>query len=387
MINLGLTPANQLRLNALFGQPHYLQIGVQILDLNHNRLSDVSPQFDSGQINIDNTQAVTRGGDLTFFDPYHQMGLDAYSPSDGALFIDRMLQVYYTVISPTYDFRVSIPVFCGPITKVDRDWAFVKCEVKGKETLALNNSWRAKTYKKGAGKVSVIRDIFLTLMGEKKYSLPDLASRLPNDMAISYETKPWEAAKAIANGLGYQLFYDGRGVAVMRKYNPTSLWTFHDHSGGTVTTKPQVGYDLSNLINGVRITGATINGTTKTPFYFTKVAPATHPLSPWSIGRGGVPRVIFDKIEDDTINSTAEANAVADDRLAIGLLQPITVSFNSMTVPILEEGDVYRLQTPEFNTVGMIQQMSIPLLATDTSSVGYLRRMAPNRNTIRSNRK
>lgn len=388
MIGLGLSWQALSNFHTLLSTHHSIQITVQILDLNHNRLADVSQQFLTGQITIDATAEITRSASVTFFDPLHRMGLDAESPADGALFVDRMLAIYYSVMSPTRTGLVTVPVFCGPITKMDRDWSVVQVECQGKEMLSQNNAWAPTTYKKGAYKVSVIKELLQRHTGETKFSLPsNVYSKLPSNIAMSNDTKPWTLAKQIAAGIGYQLFYDGRGTCVMRPYPQRTSWNFLDTGpGATVLSKPQVGYDLSNLINAVIVKGVVIKGKSKTPLIVKRNAPSSHPLSPWRIGRAGVGRFFYEIIEDDTINSIAEANKVGDARIARGLLQATTTSFDCYTIPHLEEGDVCRLQTPEFSATVIAQKMVIPLSADSKASFGYLRNATPNVKSIRRNR-
>ena len=388
MIGLGLSAANQLAFHTLLTSSHFIKITVDILDLNHKRLSSVTEMFQDGQITIDATAEITRSANVTFFDPQHKMGLDSTSPADGALYVDRMLAIYYTIYSPTNTGQVTVPVFCGPITKVDRDWSVVQVECQGKESLSQRNTWSPITYKKGAYKTTVIRDLLQRHTGETRFSIPSgITSKLPSNLAMSNDSKPWELAKSLAKGLGYQLFYDGRGTCVMRAYPRATAWTYKDSGAGfSILSKPQAGYDLSNLVNAVIIKGVLIKGKKNTPLVVKRYAPSSHPLSPWAIGRGGVGRYLYEIIEDDTINSVAEANSVGDARIARGLLVTTTVSFDCLPIPHLEENDICRVQTDQFSTTVSVQKMVIPLTADAKGTFGYLRVAAPNKKNIRRNR-
>lgn len=389
MISLGISASSLRSLNSYMTSSHDLRVVVQILDLNHKFISDVTPHFIDGQVNIDRSAEIVRSLTVSFFDPLHRMGLDAYSPSDGALFVDRMLAVYYIISPPGSDTEWVIPVFTGPITKLDRDWTTVSVECQGKEVLSLSPSWVAKTYKKGALKVSVIKDL-LQLTGETKFTLPTgTTSRTTTAIAVSNESKPWELAKNLAAGMGYQLFYNGRGVATMRPWPRTPSWTYYDEgTGASVMTKPQVGYDVSKLINAVIVQGVVVKGKKKSPLIYKKYAPKSHPLNPYALGRNGVGRFLFTTIKDDNINSVAEADAVASDTLERGLIEAVTASFDAYPIPHLEEGDVYRLDTGEFATTARLNQMAIPLSAGGKSTIGYLRNVSrPNKRTIRRNRR
>lgn len=386
MINLGLSYAERVSLYNLLRSSHRISISASLMDLNNNRLADLSSVFMDGQVNVDAGAEITRSASLAFYDPNHKMGLDSESPANGALYLDRQISVYYCVQTVDRKKQYVVPVFRGPVTKIDRDWAMVSVECQGKDIFGLGGVWKPKSYKKGAFRTSVIKDILRNVMGEIQYQVPDLTYRLPKDLAMGTESKPWLVAKSLARGMGYQLFFDGRGVAVMRPYPRTAAWTFRDDAGGDVLSKPQVGYDVDNLINAVRVIGVQTKGKKKLPLVYVKYAPASHPLNPWKLGRNGVPRMIFEEIKDDGINTKAEAAALASARLERGLLEPVTVSFDMLPNPLLEESDVFRLETDEFNTPGTVQKMTIPLTASK-ATFGYLRNTRLVAANIRRKRK
>jgi hypothetical protein len=274
------------------------------------------------------------------------------------------------------------------VTKVDRNSVWLSIEAQGKELIALAPSWKMKTYKRGAKKTSVIVDLLRNFTGETKLSIPDLPSKTTSDIAISNDTKPWEVAKNLASSMGYQLFYDGRGTAVMRPIPRTPIFTFSDFGDGAlVLDKAQIGYDLSSIKNTVLVIGTTTQGKKKVQIKVVRTAPNNHPLSAVNLGRNGVPRYLFEKIEDENINSVAEATAVANSRLDQLLLEPISVTFNSAPAPHLEPADVYRISTPEYGMNAVIHQMTIPLRHSGTAAMGYLRRSTPIKANIRRNRK
>lgn len=382
MISLGLSAADQLKYHALLGQNHHIAITLSLMDLNHNRISNISDVFLGGQVMIDDDADVSRSASLVFLDPDHKMALDSNSPADAAMYIDRMIGITYTVYSPDRTFWVSIPVFCGPITKMDRDWAVVKIECMGKEILALDPFWAAKTYRKGARRSEVIRAL-LQDVGETKISIPSSnANKLTRDLTVSSQHKPWIVARQVARTGNLQLFYDGRGVAVMRPFPTVPTWTFTDNKGGTILTKPQIGYNSSNMINAVQVKGAIPKGM-KTPVTYRATAPVGSPVYPYTIGRAGKPRFIPVYIDDDSIDTVAEAKAVATARLNLGAIESVTAAFDILPVPHLEQRDVYRISTAETATTTILTQMTIPLTANEKASIGYLKSLKPSIANIR----
>lgn len=387
MINLALSAANQAKFNRLIVNNHIVYPTVHILNLNHARISDVSRWFADGQITIDADAEVTRSLSMTLYDPGHTLALDTNSPSDGALFLDRMLAVWLSVIDPYSTTTYTVPVFCGPLTKLDRDWVYISVEAQGKESFGMKEAWLPRTYTKGAYKTDVIRSILSYYLGEysTKMSIPSLTYRLPSNLSISMESKPWAVAKSLARGMGYQLFYDGRGICVMRKWPVRTGWTFSEGANGSVLSKPQVGQDLDNLVNAAYVKGAVPKGK-KTPIIVKKTAASTHPLSPTALGRGGKGRYYWAKIEDDKIGSLAEANAVATAAINKGLMISTSVAFDSLVIPHLEEYDITTVSTAEFAGTFPLRKYTIPLLASGKSSVGYIRNSTVNKARIRKAR-
>lgn len=381
MINLGISTANLNTLNALLASNHHISVAVSLMDLNHNRISTLTDVFLGGQIIFDDTQDVSRSASLTFLDPEHKMALDSNSPADAAFFIDRMIGVTYTVLSPDRMFYVNIPVFTGPITKMDRDWVTVRIECMGKEILALDPFWSPRTYRRGARRIDVVRAL-LSGLGETKFSFTNSTSKLTKDLSLSSEHKPWTSARSVARNANLQLFYDGRGVAVLRPYPTAPVWTFTEGVGGTILSKPEIGYDSSNMINAVQVKGAIPKGK-KAPLSYRATAPVGSPVYPYTIGRAGKPRVIPVFIDDDSLDTIAEVKKVATDRLNLGAYESVTAAFETLPIPHLELRDPYRISTPEVATTTVLTQMTLPLVASETASIGYLKSLKPNLKNIR----
>ncbi len=380
-ISLGLSAANQARFDALLGQSHHIAVSLGILDLNHKHISNPTPSFLGGQVVIDDTAAVTRSASLTFLDPYHKMALDSSSPSDGAMYIDRMMQIYYTVYSTDRSWWASVPVFTGPITKMDRDWAVVRVECMGKEILALDQLWNPKTYRAGARQVDVVKQILMDV-GETRFHTYDSTARMAKNLSMSTEHKPWIIARWLSRSVNLQLFYDGRGIAVQRPFPVAPVWTFTDDAGGTILSKPQIGYDSANMINAVEVKGAVPAGM-KTPLTYRAMAPVGSPVYPYALGRNNKPRIMSVKIDDDSIGTVEVAKKVADDRLRLGELESVTAAFDILPVPHLQERDPYQISTSEVSTSTTLSKMTIPLVANEDASIGYLKNLKPSPANIR----
>lgn len=384
MIPLGLSTSDLSAMqNALAGD-HSIHITVQVLTLTHTRLADLSWRLLDGQVNIDAMADVTRSCTLSLLDPHRSLAFDSMSPSDGAVYLDRMIQVNYSVKAPTSTTWYTIPLFTGPIVKMDRTDDVVNLECQGKEVLSMGSAWMPRTYKKGLKKRDVVMSILQTRGGETKFSFPEHGALLPWDYSIGRDTIPWTAARNLANGMALQLFYDGRGVARLRGIPGTTVFNFRDapSGGSTVWSEPQVSYSTENVKNAVYVKGGVPKGAKKTIEAY-RVAPAAHPLSPWKLGRNGIPRYLLETIENTSIVSQAEANKLAQDTLNARLLEEVEVKFDAAPMPHLEPYDLVRIYTAEFNQLFRIRQLSIPLTAEGQMSVGYLARVSTNHKRIR----
>jgi hypothetical protein len=381
MIDLGLSAANMKKLLNLLVNNHRISIKVQVLDLNHNYLSDVSTRLLSGQITVDTTAEVTRVLQVELLDPNYSMNIEAESPEEGSLFMDRMIRVVYTVADVMLTESYDIPVFCGPITKLDRTFAVVTLECSGKEKLANGGFWTAKTYKKGLTKTAVIRAMLRDIAGETKMDIPEVSSaKLPSNLTLSRDKAVWASVKTLTGGLSRVIFYDGRGVAKMLNPGGSVRYTFT--MPGAILTQPQINYDVESLFNAVEYTGAKPKGH-KNPVRGTAVAPKAHILSPQSLGRNGIPRYLIERVQDDSLRTNAACKAAATRRLEKNLLQAVTVTFDALPIPVIEEHDVCALRTENYSVNFLASKFVIPLVAGASSSIGYTRNVAPNKQQIR----
>lgn len=376
MINLGLTKAEVTKLLKLLVSSHTRVTQIQLMDLNHNYLGEISDKFISGQVNLDNkSDKTTRSVTLELIDPSYDLNLDTDAPTDGSMYLTRMVKVVTWIISPDGVDRYPIPLFCGPLSKVSRVNAIVSLEAQGKEILALAPVWKAKTFRKGTKITEVIKTV-LQLAGETKFDIPNLTKRLPRDFNMSRKTSFWAAAKKLARMLDMQLFYDGRGVARLRKIPSKSEYTFRDSE--SILGAPQVSYDSEGIVNAIEIEGGKPKGAKKKVSY-RLVAPANHVLSPRQLGRNNVPRYLPEVIEDDSIKSIKEARRIAKRELSRRLVQSVEVAFDSVPLFIFEEGDLVRYEFENSGGGFRIQQIAYPLVADGVSSVGYLKKVTPKK--------
>jgi hypothetical protein len=371
VIPLGLSATELRALNTALTGHHSIRVRVGVRLLNGQTVNYLTANLLDGQVNVDTTAGgVNRSATLQLLDPDRNLPFDSDTPDDAALFLDRMVHIVYDVnVSGAW---TSVPVFTGPVSKLDRAGDVITVEAQGKEVLASGACWRPLAIPKGTLKTDAIRRILSERSGEAHFDIPDLPGRLPKPLSLTRESAPWPAAQGLATSLNRQLFYDGDGTCRLRRWPGTPLWTFK--AAESMLSPLQIGYS-GDVVNTVYVVGATPKGAKK-PLTWTHIAPASHPLSPVRLARNGVPRYLLDEISDESIRSLAEAKDIAVRRLDDGLRQAVTVTFDALPVPHLEPGDLIRAVDDSGSVTFRLNTFSLPLTAGQPMTVGYTRRVS-----------
>jgi hypothetical protein len=382
MIPLGLRASELRALQATLIKTHRLHIDIELMTLSHSHIGILTNYLLDGQIDVDNTQDVTRQLSMTLMDDRHHLPFDTDSPADTALFMDRMIRVVYKVL--VGGSWVGIPVFTGPITGLQRNGPQVIVTAQSKEVLAMGNVWPSITLHKNLRKTDAITRL-LKEAGEDNRHLyiHDLPSKLPHHMSLHHTQRYWMLARSLARGMNRQLYYDGGGICRLRSY-PGVVYTFRDTTN--VIGDPQITYGAGTA-NTVIVTGATPKGH-KTPITATAVAPAAHPLSPWRLGRNGQARhILLDgaPIDVPTIKHQGEADAYAKRRLDDALMQQVDVQFDVVPgcVALLDHGDLCHLTTEHMTVAFRLSKFSLPLRDGESASVGYHKNVSLRRYSSR----
>jgi len=379
MISLGLSSADLALYQRSLITGYSLKVTVQILDLNHRYITDVSSMLIDGQVNHSFSEAISYSGTAILLDPDNLVGFDTSSPSDNAIFADRMIKIVYSVYSDLLPRWVDCPIFCGPVTHVDRDDAILNIEFQGKEALWNDPAvaWASKTYAKGTLRTAAIRDVMARYTGETRFDFPNWTDKITRDYAIVGESVPWAFALDLQGSrTTRQLFYDGRGVLRLRGAPTVPAFTFtEDH----ITSVPKFGYDQPK--NLALVKGATPDGKPRIQAWH--LAPTTNPASAVSLGRNGVRRHLIEVVEDDSVDTQAKAEALAEETLQSIMITNVNFDFDSFPIPHLEPGDVFLLSTRDASVNLRAVEFSIPLKAGVAQSNGTTRKLAANKSRLR----
>jgi hypothetical protein len=374
MIDLGLSTPMFQKLNNLLVSHHRIEVTVQLLDLSHNYLMDLSKRMLSGQVDVDADGEVSRSCQVELLDPFNELQLDGKSPDDGSIYYTRMLRIVYSVISVDGGTRFDIPIFCGPLSKAERNGVVLSCTAVGKEDLASSSVWKTRSFKKNHQKYEVITVIMSEIAGEQKLAIKKIPGKGPKIRLTAGNDNAWSVCKKLAKSLNAAFFYDGRGVLNLRHQTSITKYTFKQ--GRDLLTEPTASFDTESVVNAVQVIGGKPSKN-KHKVSYRVLAPRQHPLSPWNMGRWGKPRYLPEVISDDSIKSKATARKVGKARLKQALIEQVEVAFDCLPIPYLEEGDMCRVESDRYTGNFKLSKMSIPLTADGVCSMGYNKRVTP----------
>lgn len=385
MLKLGLTPQDRLAFERALRSTHMRRVEVELLNPAEQVVSTISHHLLNGQVNVDLDSEVTRSASLEFLDPAHTLNFDTNSPDAGAIFMDRLIRVRYCVFVEELSRWVEVPVFVGPVTRLSRADDVVTVEAQGKEALTRSEIWSPLTLKKGALIVNAIRTLMVTRGGETRTSFPEVLARLTKAKTLPRNAQIWREALVLAASVTRQLFYNGDGVLVLRPWPGAVCYGFRTGDGGDVLTVPHVSYDVENAKNMIEVRGAPAEGKKEAVRAVAK-APADHPLSPVRLGRNGTQRYLVETVDAPHLKTNALALDHAERILNDRLREVVEVTFDSLPIPHLDPGDVVRVSTDAGAFTFRLRRFSIPLSAdgAPVMSVGYMKRLTPNRKKIRS---
>lgn len=384
MLRLPLKKAEVSELFSLFFSSHQLRVKIELTDLDQNFLGNISRMLVDIQVDGDASSEVEMSASLTLFDPGHSLQITSDNPGDGAMYFDRMIKVTMCYASPGSSNFYEVPVFFGPISKLDKQGDVVMLEVQGKEYLMYSSVFKKDNLKKGRKATDIMKNIFRTY-GEVFYSVPDLPDTIDKDLAVGLDAIPWQLQKRLASVLNRDLKYSATGTAMLRRRNPDVKYVFDKF-----TAEPQISFNADTLINAVLVIGAKPKGKGKKAVQYEAVPDKSHPLSPWKMGRtvGGEvrPRYYRAIIEDPKLKTKKACKVQAEKRLAQGLLESVEVSFESMWVTTLQLNDVIGVKTSDYFVQARLRQFSGDP-KTGRAAYGFNKNMRPASKQIRRNRK
>lgn len=378
MTDLGLSSTQMRRYLQLLTSDHQQRTRVALLDLDHTYLESFTGIFEDGQLELDatdETSPVFWTAQVVLLDSTGRVDLDSRSPVEGQAYLDRMIQVHVDVWDPDVQDWIPAPVFCGPVTGVKRDGETITVDCQDKGILGQGAAWTTKVFPKGRNVVAVIREI-LQLAGETRFLFPSgTKGELADRVTLTRSSKPLEESKKLAKARGWQVFYDGRGFArLRRRASARIVHTFNDR---WVASRPTVNFNTTDVINAWHITGGTPKGAKKKVEAWATLD-QSHPWAPHRLGRGGKGRHLLEEVEDDTLTSQKKVDEYAAKKKKTAGKQEADVTFECCPIYHLDPHDMCRLEK-DLSVAFRFRKATIPLRGNALMTVGYIRRGTPSR--------
>ncbi len=358
-------------LRTLVTPGHARRILVEVLDLDGDLLSHLDAEVLDGQVTVDVSREPTRILEMTFLDASRSIQFEPDSPGDAPLHRKRMIRVIDARYVAELDLWVECEVFTGPIWKFDREGAVVSITGHGKELQAMGNKWKPVTYGKKVKKTYVIKDL-MAETGETALAVPDLPATMPERLTVTRMDTIWPRAKKVAASMDRQLFYDGRGVLVMRRLPSRPVFTFDERH---LLTEVSIERDPEGVFNVFETIGAKPKGSKRRVRAIEKL-PAGHPLSTRSLGRNGQPHYLVKREENRQIKTLAEARARAERMRDDASKVIVNYTYDCVPIPHLDENDLVRVITDEGTLHLRMTRWSFPLGwdGAPPMSVGVIKR-------------
>lgn len=387
MLNLGLTEAQLESYFAALRDSHRIRVEVALRNRNEKPVDALSAPINrvvSGSVQVDATADVTRSLDLTVLDPKRQLRFEGHSPANGAVFGDTFVSVRYGVYVDSTLGWVDCPVFWGPVTGFQRQGGQVTIEGQGKERLMLAPHFATKGYTLGKRlRIDEAVKRIARHAGEQRFDVPRISRTLQEARPVSARSEPWKVLSGgaedasgkrvpgVVERANRHAFYDGRGRLCVRRRSKQASWTFA--AGRDLLSQPGVTYDNQDFINTVVVRGKE-RAKGKPRAHGRAMLAAGHPLSPQSLGRNSEPRHMTEFVETE-LKTDSECRERARQILKRSATRGVEASFEALPVPFLEELDMVRLHTDEYDFRFPLRQWTLPLTASESMSVGANKRV------------
>lgn len=377
MIDVGLRPEERKALRSTLRDSHRRRITVTLRNGNEDPISSLTTPIargiTDGQIMGDATQDVTRSLSLSVLDPEGRLRFERDSPAEGAVFANRFVSVEYGVLVPQLDDWVDVPVFWGVITDFARRGHTVQLEAQGKEALMLAPHYATESY-------TIPRDMRLDdairrvarRAGERRFNLPTMSRKLRNPRTVTAESEPWKViaggeknvngrriAGLVERGSGNKVaFYDGRGRLTVRGRNQNPVLTIrHDRD---IVGESGLNFDVLDAVNTVIVRGAEPQGKGKRRAMGKATLPIEHSISPRKLAWNGEPRYMTMFVDTEL-----ETDSLCRDRawevLRRRSHQMVEAELQVLPIPMVEEWDVIRFTTPEWDFEFPLKFWTLPL--------------------------
>jgi len=369
VLNLGLTRSQYEIYRATLASGYQLKTSVQILTPEHKVIRHlgtgstgallIDGQIDVTAPSLSNGEVeVSRVAHLTFLDPAHVLQLDSNTPTSGAFYMNRMVRVVCSVLC-SFGW-VDVPVFTGPIIKLDRDEAEVKIEAHGKEHYALGSAWTPDSF--GGRRSDAMRAMMRKTGETDRYmSFPRRSGLLAKPVSAGRETHMWAKVWQTNAAMNRKLFYDGRGVAISRPTPMKTALHLRTGEGQMIVSPPKLSASTVGLKNAVYVVGAKPKKS-KVPVDATWYPDNSNPLHPNALGRNGKPWFDGQFVNNPDLKTTAACRELAKTTGLNLAFQTVETPMETLPIYDLEPWDILGVSTPDYSSRIRAAAFSLPVV-------------------------
>lgn len=220
----------------------------------------------------------------------------------------------------------------------------------------------------------VIEDIIRAVASNcniRKFDLPVTGEGLQKDVTFERDTTRWDVMYKLASELGYDLFFDGEGRLAMKKNRDPAKdapnLALASGIGGNLVSRKLVTSD-ARLFNHVVVVGESADSDSE-PVWAEVVN--REEASPTSVDKIG-DRVRIETMS--TVTTRGKATELANQLLAVSMLEEFDLSFVSVFFPWIEPGELVEYTDETRQHWGpsryMITSLSLPLDLGPMSGTG-----------------
>jgi hypothetical protein len=310
---------------------------------------------EDGNITVDGSRDERRVLDMTLVDDRLNYGPDAF-------WYDKIIKPYRGFAIDDIEYVTCLGEFM--IDKIGKPHFPSRIPVSGRDytkKLMLAKLADTTTFQEWERPENVIRALALNSgIPANKLSLPFTNRTLNSDTTFDRLTPVFEVMKKIANGFGYEIFFDNFGTLVMREFvDPLTAPLSHTFQTGRRGNL--VSYDLSaedtRIKNEIVVYGAGNNNR-----LIIGRAENNEPTSPTRIAKIGRRT---DDFPSQHIATVQDAQALAQRILAVSALESFNASLESIVAPWLEAADAVGFFRPDASADEpnrfLLSSFSIPL--------------------------
>lgn len=340
---------------------------IDIFESDGATLWEPNVGFTEGNVNIDISRPERRIGQFTLD---NTTGLLKPDPG-GGFWYDKILKVFRGVDDPdgAWETQIAELMIDDFDSSNHPDTLSVTCrDYTAKLSGSGSKFATSTTYPENHPIEEAIRDIAVSGgIDIAKIDLPLTGEALGREYVFDQGSDRWSAMTEIATSYNYAVFFTADGMLTMREHQDP-FTTPSDYQFTTGQDGNMAGYRKSAKRTRIRNHIVAIGESASQVPVFAE-ATNTDPNSPTNVDRLGYMTEIF---ESSFIETTLQAQEIADKKLKFSALEQFDVAIESILVPYIEGGIIVEFHDPDPAPNDpikfLLQTIDIPMIAGPMTS-------------------